>query len=402
VIQAPQLGVSRSTPVARSCNLAGSSYTRPQARSTIQMSLSRTPSTKGRAAGGGTRAHSQLDPSLQQFADPSFDPVDYLNDALPPLTLASSQPHASRAPGSVPLAELSTQTQSQLSQLSAQNVRLSNILTQLTDEILRSGGRLAYEVEVLRGEAVGLSDALTEALHDDIRKFVPEGVVADLTSANVIHSPAEAAAKPDEAREQSTKSAAVSDPEYITKLRTLSQVRARLEEVVRTFGEAMEWPLPPSEISITSSFISVSAPESGPDSHSLEEKGQEVAKKLRAEIKELLDSEGGGEAGLEAATKRVEALRRLATVWKGTVEEKARNRFVDSLAKIVDDRRRVLESQSREREQRYGAGDPSLRRVPSKKGRSSMDQERSNSDSGGPGGGLFRNLQRLRDEIYLE
>lgn len=362
------------------------------------MALSRASSSTGRAAAGGTSAHSQLDPSLQQFADPSFDPVDFLNDALPPLTLASSQPHASRAPGSVPLAELSTQTQSQLSQLSAQNVRLSNILTQLTDEILRSSGRLAYEVEVLRGETVGLSDALTEALHDDIRKFVPEGLAADLTSANVIHSTAESSAKTEEAQEQpSTTKSAPSDPEYISKLRTLNQVRARLEEVVHTFGEAMEWPLPPSEISITSSFISVSAPELGPDSHSQEEKGQEVAKKLRTEIKELLDSDGGGEAGLEAATKRVEALRLLATVWKGTVEEKARNRFVDSLAKIVDDRRRVLESRARERQ------DQSLRRVPSKKGRSSMDQDRSrDSENAGPGGGLFRNLQRLRDEIYLE
>jgi hypothetical protein len=33
---------------------------------------------------------------------------------------------------------------------------------QLTDEILRSGGRLAYEVEVLRGETIGLSETLTE------------------------------------------------------------------------------------------------------------------------------------------------------------------------------------------------------------------------------------------------
>ncbi|KAL1986208.1 hypothetical protein VTN96DRAFT_6723 [Rasamsonia emersonii] len=355
------------------------------------------------AAERGSTTHSQLDPSLQHFTNPSFDPIDFLNESLPPLTLASSQPHASRAPGAVSLAELATKSQSLLSQLGAQNVRLSGILTQLTEEILRSGGRLAYEVEVLRGETIGLADALAETLHDDITKFIPEGLDTSITNESVTEDPLKPAAVTDatEDHNKSETQSTAKEPPFITQLRMLSQVRARLEQVVQTFGEAMEWPLAPSELSLTSSFISVSAPEPGPDNHSREEKGQEVAKKLRAEITELLDSNGGGEAGLAAATKRVEALRTLATVWKGTVEEKARNRFVDSLAKIVEDRRKTLESQSKEREQRRGG----LDRTSSRKGRSSMDQsaeERSSNDSGGPGGGLFRNLQRIRDEIYLE
>jgi hypothetical protein len=181
-----------------------------------------------------------------------------------------------------------------------------------------------------------------------------------------------------------------SDPEYITNLRTLNQVRSRLEDVVQTFGDAMEWPLPPSEVSFSSSFISVSGPDLGADGHSREEKGQEVLKKLRSEITELLDSQGGGAAGLEAANRRVEAVRTLAMVWKGTAEEKARMRLVDGLSKIVEDRRRVLEAQ----------GDQGVRSHP--KGRSPLESQRRNSDSGGPGGGLFRNLQRLREEIYLE
>ncbi|KAJ9193668.1 hypothetical protein DTO164E3_7760 [Paecilomyces variotii] len=346
---------------------------------------------------GGQRSHSQLDPTLKHFADPSFDPVDLINDALPPLTLALSQPHATRAPGSVPLSELSSQTQSLLSQWSAQNVRLSNILTQLTDEILRSSGRLAYEVEVLRGEALGLSDALTESLHGDIQKFVPEGLAENLAQTDVTQGATNTTDLPEAEDDQvKQKQTAVSDPEYIIKLRTLGQVRSRLEDVVHLFGEAMEWPLPPSELSIASSFISVSAPEPpGWESHSQEEKGQEIARKLRAEITELLDSDGGGEAGLEAARKRVETMRELATVWKGSVEERARNRFVDGLENMVDDRRRVLERQLKERERR---SDELRRQRSQKKNRSSMDQ----SDSGGPAGGLFRNLQRLRDEIYLD
>ncbi|KAL1877660.1 hypothetical protein Plec18167_004626 [Paecilomyces lecythidis] len=365
------------------------------------MAISQT-SASGPAASSeaGPRSQSQLDPALKHFADPSFDPVDLINDALPPLVLASSQAHAARSSDSVPLSELSSQTQSLLSQWSAQNVRLSNILTQLTDEILRSSGRLAYEVEVLRGEALGLSDALTESLHGDIQKFVPEGLAENLAQTNITKGTANSTdleeTEDDQAKQKNGE--AVSDPEYITKLRTLGQVRSRLEDVVHLFGEAMEWQLPPSELSIASSFISVSAPEPpGWESHSQEEKGQEIARKLRGEITELLDSDGGGEAGLEAARKRVEKMRELATVWKGSVEERARNRFVDGLENMVEDRRKVLERQLKERERR----DEPRRQRSQRKNRSSMDQGR-DDDSGGPAGGLFRNLQRLRDEIYLE
>lgn len=322
-------------------------------------------------------------PPLPDFTDPSFDPADFLNDVLPPLTLASSQPHT-RAAGSVPLADLSAQVQSLLSQISAQNVRLSDTLTQLTDEILRSGGRLAYEVEVLRGEAIGLRDSLTEGLQHDITKFVPDGPAAAAESRDAAPEEQPEEGEPNGKLEATT----VEDPEYIRKLRTLNQVRARLDDVVRIFGDAMEWPLPPSEVSLTSSFISVAGPEPGPESHSREEKGQEVARKLRAQVAELLDSDGGGQAGVEAASRRVEAVRVLATVWKGSAEEKARNRLVDSLAKIVDDRRKALDQAMAESQRSQSTK------------RQSMDQRR-DSDSG-PGGGIFRNLQRLRDEIYLE
>ncbi|OJJ36538.1 hypothetical protein ASPWEDRAFT_108170 [Aspergillus wentii DTO 134E9] len=333
------------------------------------------PPSSARAVAAKTSNSTSLE-TQPNFTDPSFDPADFLNDTLPPLTLASSQPNASRSPGSIPLSELSTQVQSLLSQVNAQNVRLSNNLTQLTDEILRSGGRLAYEVEVLRGETVGLSDTLTEVLRDDITKFGDGDVIPSSLDADVAVDAAAAAPT-------------IKDPEYITKLRTLNQVRARLEEVVQTFGEAMEWPLPPSETSLTSSFISVSGPEAGPDSHSREEKGQEIMKKLRAEVAALLDSNGGGLEGVEAAARRVEAVRVLATVWKGSAEEKARNRFVDSLGKMVEDRRRTLENQADQQSQQRSSS-------------SSRRPAHQRQESEGPGGGLFRNLQRLREEIYLE
>ncbi|KAJ5577267.1 hypothetical protein N7535_004193 [Penicillium sp. DV-2018c] len=342
------------------------------------------------STGAGTKSPNQP-AAAPNFADPTFDPADFLNESLSPLTVASSQPNASRSPGAVSLTELSAQVQSLLSQVSAQNIRLSSTLSQLTDEILRSGGRLAYEVEVLRGETIGLSETLTEVLRDDIAHFVPESAPEDVRKTE--QADKDAPTNEDEetsTTEENKAPTAPTDPEYITNLRTLNQVRSRLEDVVQTFGDAMAWPLPPSEISFSSSFISVSGPDLGPDGQDREEKGQEVMKKLRTEVTELLDSEGGGRAGLEAANRRVEALRILATVWNSSAEEKARNRFVDSLAKIVDDRRRSLDQQQ-------AAADQGQR------GQSrSKPEGRRDSDSGAPGGGLFRNLQRLREEIYLD
>lgn len=355
------------------------------------MASSNSYSSTARAGPKPSIAQSETTPN---FADPDFDPAEFLNGSLPPLTVSSLQPNASRAPGSVPLTELSAQVQSLLSQISAQNVRLSSTLSQLSDEILRSGGRLAYEVEVLRGETIGLSETLTEVLRDDIAKFVPEtssktkSVSAPGRKAELVQEASEDTMSTEETEtaEEQEDTTIPSDPEYITNLRTLNKVRSRLEDVVQTFGDAMDWPLPPSEISFSSSFISVSGPEMGAEGHDQEEKGQETMKKLRAEINELLESEGGGRAGYDAAVRRIEALRTLAAVWNGSAEEKARIRFVDSLARIVDERRRVLEHQQ-------AMADPRPRL---------KSEQRRDSDSGSPGGGLFRNLQRLREEIYLE
>src|SRR5437588_3706036 len=122
------------------------------------------------------------------------------------------------------------------------------------------------------------------------------------------------------------------------------QVQGRPGRVHQVLGEGNELPLAPSELSITSSLISVSAPEPSSDTHTREEKAREATRKLRSEVINLLDSDGGGYAGLEAAATRVESLRSLMTVWKGTAEEKARAKFVESLAKVVDDRKRVLDA----------------------------------------------------------
>src|SRR5450432_1251725 len=285
------------------------------------------------------------DPSLQPFLAPSFDAAEYLNSTLPSLTTNSVQHTKSQ---DVTLTELSTQTQTLLSHLSAHTTRLTTTLTQQTDEILRSGSRLAYEVEVLRGETLGLSEALTEGLQDDISKFVPEGLESHLAPKHT------RLAETNDARRRSSTITAqkaptdeahteeVKDPAYITKLRTLVSVRNRLETVIKTFGDAMSWTFPPSEVSVSSAFLSVSAPEPGSEAYSMEEKGQEISKKLRNEITDLLVGSTDPVDGIEAAAKRVEGLKELAKVWKGTAEEKGRTKFVESLAKMVEDRHREL------------------------------------------------------------
>ena len=278
------------------------------------------------------RASTFVDASLTPFIQPSFDPATYLNSALPPIYL-SSTPVSHRQPGSATLSDLSAHTNQLLSQLNAQASRLTNVLTQLTDEILRSGGRLAYEVEVLRGETTGLSETLDETLRNDVSLFVPGGLSTAKTTDETASIPPAERTHP-------------AVPDYITSLRTLSTVRARLATVVTLFGEAMRWTLPSTDTtSIGNAFISVSAPAPGSTDGSASSNAQQDAKArdfaatLRREIGVLVVGNPGGlRAGYEEALRRIEALRDLARVWRGTAEERPRVRFVEGLARLAEER----------------------------------------------------------------
>lgn len=325
------------------------------------------------------------DPLVQPFLQPDFDPADYLNSTLPALSISSA---ATRA-RAVPLPELSSQLQTLLGQLNAQTSRLSNTLTQLTDEIIRSGSRLAYDVDVLRGETLGLTDSLQNGLKRNIEVFVP---VAEVTpKEQTLETQAGEDAEITSA-EDVVETAVPGEPEYLEQLRTLATVRERLDSVIKTFGSAMQWPVAPSELSLTSSLISVSAPDSSVDSRSREEKGKEYAEKLRNEVSDLLAS---GTEGLEAASLRVEELRALAEVFTGTAEEKARWKLVDSLQKLIDERQKVVGRVAGDstrkpvvlptRDYRYGNADPSKL-----------------TSDGGSGYGFLQNLRSLKSDMYAE
>ncbi|KAH6990582.1 hypothetical protein BKA56DRAFT_610184 [Ilyonectria sp. MPI-CAGE-AT-0026] len=349
---------------------------------------------KSRAVIQPKSAHTS-DEFLQDFLDPSFDAAQFLNSTLPPLQQRSVPGRSGSEVA--PLAELSTQAQALISQLNAQTSRLSTTLTQLTDDILRSGSRLAYEVELLRGETLSLTEMMNETLQDDIKKFVPGGLQEAAEAKNT--TAVSAATKDDKGTAPTTPAKGVDgipdgsdDPEYIKQLQTLTLVRARLDSVIKTFGDAMEFVFPPSELSVSSSFLSVSAPEPGSQQQSSEDKGQEVLKKLKEEISELLTKSEDPVEGIEKAAQRIEQLKELTAVWKNTAEEKGRNKFIEGLAKMVEDRHRELVKDMEQTVKRDGKPEVSHAR----KASLVRDAVVVEDTKAGSGFGLISQLQKLR------
>ncbi|KAM0708216.1 hypothetical protein Q7P35_004866 [Cladosporium inversicolor] len=307
------------------------------------------------------------DQLVQPFLQPDFDPATYLNSTLPSLSLSNARTTKGNA---VPLPELSVQTQALLSQLNAQTTRLSNSLTQLTDEIIRSGGRLAYEVEVLRGETTGLTDSLDNGLKKDTELLAPAKQASEEAGP--------------------TDTATTQEPEYLQNLRTLSTLRARLDSVIQVFGAATAWPVAPSEVaSGASSFISVSGPEATEENRNREAKAKAYTDSLRAEINTLLSSDDA--TGLEAAAERVEELRSLAEVWKGTAEEKARTKIVESLVKTMEDKQKAMGRRADGRRQPERAVDMRY-----------GDLDGRGAGAGEGGYGFLQNLRNLKDGMYLD
>lgn len=246
---------------------------------------------------------------LKPFYATRFDPADFLNSSLPSWS----------AVGSTSLADISTQNQTLISQLNAQLTRMTNTLTQQTDDILRSGGRLAYEVEVLRGDTMTLADVVEDGLRDEIANFLPAGIALK----------AETSEESNTTEQVSLQQTAT--PEYISKLNTLAIVRDRLDTVIKVFGDAMTWDLPPSEAASSAMGI----PENNDQA---EARGKEYMKKQRDELTALVDAsmQDSDEDAYNTALQRVRTLRRLAIVWKGSAEEQARLRFVEELEQIIE------------------------------------------------------------------
>ena len=333
------------------------------------------------------------DSIIRPFTASTFSPINYLNTTLPAANATKQQA------GGSPLSTTASLTQSHISTLNAQLTRLSQTLTNLTDDILRTSSRLAYEVELLRGEAVSLADSLSSKgdLHGSIIQFVPGGLDENKGAPSSPLSPIDA--QKSRNRKGSLQSlstgpqddpkladaAAANEPEALARLRTLLQVRAQLQRVTQQFNFALSFPFPPSLLTTAaSSLISVNPPNVDP---TLESKGQAAISRLRQEVLDLLiDIEGRG-GGVERARNRVKELREICTIWKGTGEEKARLKWVDGLNQMIDDEVRKKE-ESRQR------GVPGKQQPPREN-----SAVRNAGDAGGSGSGF---LSRLRGEIYME
>ena len=227
-----------------------------------------------------------------------------------------------------------------------------------------------------------------------IRRFVPGGLSAKVESED---------AGTDTTRKVEEGTTAVVDEEAQTKqaierLRTLLHVKSLLQQITQTFNSALSFPLPPSLLASTgSSLISVNPPSLDPNA---EEKGQTALKNLRREIDDLLALDEGSRGneeelvGVKKARERIAELREVVGVWKGTSEEKARMKVVEGLEGIVEEavnrRRKVMEAQ-----RATGNGSRNTASGPRR------DQVEARAPGGG-GRGFLGNLQRLREEIYME
>lgn len=303
--------------------------------------------------------------------DDRFDAVSFLNENLPVLSLGSQ--NAVKSNRSEQLQATSTEVNSQLSKYNAYNIRTSAELTTLTDEILRGSNRLAYEVEVLRSDVNSLYDLLSETLRDDIQYFVKDDISSEKQATD----------------EDTTQPS--HNPEFMQQLRQLGHIKSRLEEVIRVFGEALKFPIPPSDVSMASSLISVSAPELGVANTAEDDKARAAIRQIREEFSDLLNSEGGGVAGYNAARRRLEHFQKLVLVWKGTSEDRARTRVVEGFARIVEDRRKALDAQTNIQPRRQNTDSFRVGGLPVRTG-----------TPGQAASGLFGGLRKLRDEIYLD
>ncbi|KAL7272523.1 hypothetical protein RUND412_004665 [Rhizina undulata] len=306
------------------------------------------------------------DPILAPFLSSNFSASTYINSSLPPLlpppTLSSAK---SSKPGAETLSALSSKATTLLSTLDLHTQRLIAHLQTLTDEILRVGPRLGYEVDLLRGDVIGLGETLEVTLVSDIARF---------SSLNTSGEGTEIEDNGGEPRPQDK-------PEVLDKLEMLATVRSRLEEVIRIFGEAMDWGLPtetpeePPPAPANPYAASMSTP-ALPTAPPLSNNGKLVrGQNPTDEILYLLASND-----IAGARKRVDELKHLATVFHGTIEGPARSAVVEALDA------RIQEEEAKEKNKRKVSEDAAGGKGDGEKGDNGKEKA---DDAAGAGAGSW-------------
>ncbi|KAK6346935.1 hypothetical protein TWF696_007033 [Orbilia brochopaga] len=303
------------------------------------------------------------DPVLQPFLADNFSPAAYLNSTLPPLSSTSS------------LHSLHSTATTLLSSLDVHLSRLQATLSALTDEILRATPRLSYELQVLRSDVISLADTLSSPRTRQLTQCLADVSLEDSSQGQLDPPPADTAAgttttttngdgggvnSAANGEKQSNAATASTKPQVLKRLETLALVRRHLEDVVKVFGEAMEWtltdtqktsiPLPTTSTSSLGAYIPPSRTPSPavfdgrkkPTSTSTSTNNTGTGSdKITDEISYLLLNEE-----IEQATQKVEELAKLCDVWKNTSEHDARLRFVENLRWKVMEATKVEEPDS--------------------------------------------------------
>ncbi|KAF3942332.1 hypothetical protein ABW19_dt0207579 [Dactylella cylindrospora] len=271
------------------------------------------------------------DPTLAPFLSESFSPITYLNNTLPPLSTTATSSSSSPA---VSLQALHNTSTTLLSSLDVHLSRLQTTLSTLTDEIIRATPRLSYEVEVLRSDVISLAETLSSVQTRQLTEGLADISLDESQSPNEASEDKPPTAKTDES----------SKPQVLKRLETLSLVRRHLEDVIKVFGEAMEWtltdnqktaiPLPTTHTSSLGAYI---PPSRSPSPAIMDGRKRSTqpgishtpasgSDKFTDEISYLLLNEE-----IDKATKKVEDLAKLCEVWKNTSEYNTRQQFVENL-----------------------------------------------------------------------
>lgn len=284
---------------------------------------------------------------------------------------------------------ISSKTTILLSTLDLQTQRLLITLQTLTDEILRLTPRLGYEVDLLRSDVLSLSTALNTDLLPDITHFQSSTSKKTTLATDAT---------------QDVTTTADTKPDVLSKLEMLATVRARLEDVIRIFGEAMAWPLNDSEdtgpdapADASESTYGFPVPTRTPSPIRALESGNYGQKKKVTtnpieEILYLLSCDD-----LPAASKKIRRLRKLATVFEGTIEGPARTAVVEALEAKVTEEEEKKKAIWKQQERRQAVG----REEEKRKAEEDAEKAESGGWAGGRDGyyGLINQLSRMRGGI---
>ncbi|PWW71777.1 hypothetical protein C7212DRAFT_230854 [Tuber magnatum] len=321
-----------------------------------------------------------LDPLLKPFLSPAFSPSAYLNSTLPPLLPPPNLNPAGtpRPVNAEPLSTLSSKTTTLLSTLDLQTQTLISTLQSQADEILRLAPRLGYEVDLLRSDAVSLAASLNGDLDGCVRELrLGEGEEGGEVGKEELR--------------------------VLEKLRMLSRVRSRLEDVVKVFGHAMDWTLEGPGEAEGAGQDNLAPPSTDPIPRTPSPiRALRGAKKMSGShpVEDVLYHLSTGD--LDGARRKVAELRELCKIFEGTVEGPARKAVVEALEGRVGEEEAKREAERLEREGGGGA-EEEVEKSRSSPDRNTQSDERVEG-SGWAGGregyyGFINQLSRMRGNM---